>query len=235
MAISSTITYIIRDVHFITAPSCGEVISQAPFLVVMVYNMVSLGVTGEDGEGRGGREGGTGGGKDGGEKREMLVKCASTSLNSKLVCGEKDFFAVMVVDAVSTLDQRTLDLSMLGVKKVVGGKVGKRRFFCGVFLSFFEVDSEGHRERERDEKKKKLTFFSFALFFFNSNLPQAASATPSSSTASPSARPSPTRDSRCSPRDTKTPKCSPSTSSSSSRPRRTTPRSGSTTPATTRP
>lgn len=176
-----------------------------------------------------------GGGKDGGEKREMLVKCASTSLNSKLVCGEKDFFAAMVVDAVSTLDQRTLDLSMLGVKKVVGGKVGKRRFVFGVFLSFFEVDREGHRERERGEKKKKLTFFSFAFFFFNSNLPQAASATPSSSTASPSARPSPTRDLRCSPRDTKIPKCSPSTSSSSSRPRRTTPRSGSTTPATTRP
>jgi len=64
-----------------------------------------------------------GGGGEGNEreKREMLIKCASTSLNSKLVCGEKDFFAAMVVDAVSTLDQRTLDLSMLGVKKVVGG------------------------------------------------------------------------------------------------------------------
>ena len=62
-----------------------------------------------------------GGGKDGAEKREMLIKCASTSLNSKLVCGEKEFFAAMVVDAVSTLDQRTLDLSMLGVMKVVGG------------------------------------------------------------------------------------------------------------------
>lgn len=61
------------------------------------------------------------GGEDGRAKREMLVKCASTSLNSKLVCGEKDFFASMVVDAVSTLDERTLDLSMLGVKKVVGG------------------------------------------------------------------------------------------------------------------
>ena len=79
-----------------------------------------------------------GGGKDGAEKREMLIKCASTSLNSKLVCGEKEFFAAMVVDAVSTLDQRTLDLSMLGVKKVVGGK-GRER----------EREREG-RERERE-------------------------------------------------------------------------------------
>lgn len=62
-----------------------------------------------------------GGGGESDNKRDMLVKCASTSLNSKLVCGEKEFFAAMVVDAVSTLDQRTLDLSMLGVKKVVGG------------------------------------------------------------------------------------------------------------------
>ena len=64
--------------------------------------------------------------EDSSKKRDMLVKCASTSLNSKLVCGEKEFFAAIVVDAVSTLDQRTLDLSMFGVKKVVGGK---REFF----------------------------------------------------------------------------------------------------------
>lgn len=32
--------------------------------------------------------------------------------------GERDFFAEMVVDAVSALDVETLDMSLLGVKKV---------------------------------------------------------------------------------------------------------------------
>ncbi len=37
------------------------------------------------------------------------------------VSGEKEFFAKMVVDAVSKLDPETLDMSLLGVKKVQGG------------------------------------------------------------------------------------------------------------------
>lgn len=37
------------------------------------------------------------------------------------VSGEKDFFAKMVVDAVSKLDSVTLDMSLLGTKKVQGG------------------------------------------------------------------------------------------------------------------
>ena len=165
-----------------------------------------------------------GGGKDGAEKREMLIKCASTSLNSKLVCGEKEFFAAMVVDAVSTLDQRTLDLSMLGVKKVVGGKGRERereregrereREFFFAFsrgLAGGERKSATHKkvEREETERERNETHshpppspppppHSLSLSL------QAASATPSWSTASPSARPSPTRASRCSPRDTKT-------------------------------
>lgn len=55
------------------------------------------------------------------EMRDLLRKCASTSLNSKLVSGEKEFFANMVVEAVSSLDPETLDLTLLGVKKVQGG------------------------------------------------------------------------------------------------------------------
>ena len=35
--------------------------------------------------------------------------------------GEKAFFAEMVVDAVQQLDPSTLDLAMLGTKKVQGG------------------------------------------------------------------------------------------------------------------
>ncbi|KAG2449082.1 hypothetical protein HYH02_005831 [Chlamydomonas schloesseri] len=55
------------------------------------------------------------------EKKDLLKKCAMTTLNSKLVSGEKEFFAQMVVDAVSTLDPSTLDLKMVGIKKVQGG------------------------------------------------------------------------------------------------------------------
>lgn len=55
------------------------------------------------------------------DKKEMLKKCAMTTLNSKLVSGEKEFFAQMVVDAVSVLDPNTLDLKLIGIKKVQGG------------------------------------------------------------------------------------------------------------------
>jgi len=113
--------------------------------------------------GGGGKEG-EGNGK---EKREMLIKCASTSLNSKLVCGEKEFFAAMVVDAVSTLDQRTLDLSMLGVKKVVGGEIEVFVLVVVVvvvvvvFLSlslfrvFFFIERQSERHVESSEEGKK--------------------------------------------------------------------------------
>lgn len=37
------------------------------------------------------------------------------------VSGERDFFAQMVVDAVTCLDPSTLDLKMIGIKKVIGG------------------------------------------------------------------------------------------------------------------
>lgn len=66
------------------------------------------------------------------EKRNVLHKCAMTSLNSKLIAGEKDFFAKMVVDAVSKLDQKTLDLKMIGVKKVVGGTLKESFLVDGV-------------------------------------------------------------------------------------------------------
>lgn len=51
------------------------------------------------------------------EKRHLLGKCAATSLSSKLIGGEKEFFAPMVVDAVMAIgdDDR---LSRIGIKKV---------------------------------------------------------------------------------------------------------------------
>ena len=55
------------------------------------------------------------------EKEEMLQKCVMTTLSSKLVGGEKEFFAKMVVDAV-VLD-KIVNLKMIGVKKVLGASM----------------------------------------------------------------------------------------------------------------
>mmetsp|Transcript_57657 Transcript_57657/g.65791 ORF Transcript_57657/g.65791 Transcript_57657/m.65791 type:complete len:557 (-) Transcript_57657:232-1902(-) len=57
-----------------------------------------------------------------GERRDLLLKCAQTSLNSKLISNYKEFFAGMVVDAVEALDE-DLDKSFVGIKKVPGGSV----------------------------------------------------------------------------------------------------------------
>ena len=54
------------------------------------------------------------------ERRDLLIKCAATSLNSKLISHQKDFFAPIVVDAVLSLDE-DLSLDMIGVKKIPGG------------------------------------------------------------------------------------------------------------------
>ncbi|KAF5397433.1 T-complex protein subunit eta [Paragonimus heterotremus] len=54
------------------------------------------------------------------EQRALLDKCAATALSSKLIAGHKEFFARLVVDAVSHLDSY-LPLKMIGIKKVSGG------------------------------------------------------------------------------------------------------------------
>jgi T-complex protein 1 subunit eta len=38
------------------------------------------------------------------EKRDLLLKCAMTSINSKIISKQKEFFAEMVVSAVEQLD-----------------------------------------------------------------------------------------------------------------------------------
>lgn len=60
--------------------------------------------------------------KDDVKLRELLVRCAGTALNSKLIAGQKGFFAKMCVDAVMHLDE-DLDDAMIGIKKVPGGSV----------------------------------------------------------------------------------------------------------------
>jgi T-complex protein 1 subunit eta len=65
------------------------------------------------------------------QHRELLKKCASTALNSKLVAHQKEFFARMVVDAVMLLDE-LLPLNMIGIKKVQGGALEDSLLVSGV-------------------------------------------------------------------------------------------------------
>lgn len=59
--------------------------------------------------------------KDSKERRELLVKCAGTALNSKLIGGlHRNFFAEMVVDAIDVLDE-DMNLDLVGIKRVTGG------------------------------------------------------------------------------------------------------------------
>jgi len=65
------------------------------------------------------------------EKTSMLMKCAGTSMSSKLIANHTDFFSKMVVDAVRALDD-SLPLDMIGIKKVQGGTLGESQLVHGV-------------------------------------------------------------------------------------------------------
>ena len=56
------------------------------------------------------------------EKRDLLLKCAMTSLNSKIIARQKEFFGKMVVDAVMHLSE-DLNKDDIGIKKITGGSV----------------------------------------------------------------------------------------------------------------
>ncbi|GAA5870587.1 hypothetical protein JCM8547_002054 [Rhodosporidiobolus lusitaniae] len=64
--------------------------------------------------------------------RSLLLKCASTSMSSKLIHSSKPFFSQMVVDAVLTLDPSSLDPSLIGIKKVPGGGMEESLLVKGV-------------------------------------------------------------------------------------------------------
>ena len=62
---------------------------------------------------------------------DRLVKCASTSLNSKLISSEKAFFAKMAVDSILTIGRKG-SLSLVGMKKVAGGSMRESFLVKGV-------------------------------------------------------------------------------------------------------
>jgi len=58
------------------------------------------------------------------EGQEMLLKCASTALNSKLIASHQDLFAPMVVEAVQCLgDNLDQIMDHIAIKRIPGGHV----------------------------------------------------------------------------------------------------------------
>jgi T-complex protein 1 subunit eta len=80
------------------------------------------------------------------EQRQMLLKTASTALNSKLIANHKDLFAPMVVDAVLSLQQHNNDgttgvdngqslasiSNFISIKQIAGGDVRSSFLVNGV-------------------------------------------------------------------------------------------------------
>jgi len=69
--------------------------------------------------------------KSGEEKRNVLIKCAQTSLNSKLIANYREFFAEMVVSAVERLEDY-MDKTLIGIKHVTGGSITDSLLVDGV-------------------------------------------------------------------------------------------------------
>jgi T-complex protein 1 subunit eta len=87
--------------------------------------------------------------KDPVEYRSLLEKCAATSMSSKLIHQQKEYFSKMVVDAVMTLDE-LLPLNMIGIKKVPGGALEDTVLIPGVAFkktfsyAGFEMQKKGY-------------------------------------------------------------------------------------------
>jgi len=99
--------------------------------------------------------------QDPAKTREILEKCAETSLNSKLVSAHKEYFGKMVVDAVMSLD-KLLPLSMIGMKKVPGGSLTDTQLVEGVaFKKTFSY--AGFEMQEKRHKNAKIALLNVEL------------------------------------------------------------------------
>ena len=65
------------------------------------------------------------------EKRNLLLRCAQTSLNSKLIANYKEFFSEMIVEAVEKLEGFK-DKDLIGIKHVTGGSITDSLLIDGV-------------------------------------------------------------------------------------------------------
>lgn len=95
------------------------------------------------------------------KRRELLERCAGTALNSKLISGQKAFFAKMVVDAVTKLDGDR-DVTLVGVKKVKGGSVTDSFLVDGVaFKKTFSY--AGFEQQPKDFDNPKILVLNVEL------------------------------------------------------------------------
>jgi len=69
--------------------------------------------------------------KSANEKRDLLLKCAQTSLNSKLIANYKEFFSELIVSAVERLEDY-MDKSLIGIKHCTGGSITDSLLIDGV-------------------------------------------------------------------------------------------------------
>jgi len=95
------------------------------------------------------------------ERRELLVKCAATALSSKLIHQQKDFFAEVVVDAVTMLDE-LMPLNMIGIKKVQGGSLEESLLIPGVaFKKTFSY--AGFEMQQKSYKNPRIALLNIEL------------------------------------------------------------------------
>lgn len=66
------------------------------------------------------------------DSRQLLERCAKTTMTSKLIYKNADFFVKMCVDAVLSLDRNDLDDKLIGIKKIAGGSMEESLFINGV-------------------------------------------------------------------------------------------------------
>lgn len=87
------------------------------------------------------------------DQRDLLIKCAATALNSKLIASYKDLFAPMVVDAVMMLST-LLPLNMIGIKKISGGALEESKLVAGVAFkkTFSYAGFEMQRKKYKNPK-----------------------------------------------------------------------------------
>ena len=87
------------------------------------------------------------------EKRNLLLKCAETSLNSKLIANNKEFFRKMIVEAVEKLEGFK-DKDLIGIKHITGGSITDSLLIDGVAFkkSFSYAGFEQQPKKFKDAK-----------------------------------------------------------------------------------
>ena len=89
------------------------------------------------------------------EKRNLLLRCAETSLNSKLIANYKEFFGEMAVSVVERLEDY-MDKSLIGIKHVTGGSITDSLLIDGV--AFKKTFSYAGFEQQPKKFERKFSF-----------------------------------------------------------------------------